>query len=51
MNGLHSRSLLVQAAERRLNNERIPNRGDYILGAVGIVGCVVILILALLGVA
>ena len=30
---------------------RLPNRGDYILGAVGIVGCVVILILNLMGVA
>lgn len=50
MNGLHSRSLLVQAAERRLHNERSPSRGDYILGYVGVVGCAVILILSLMGV-
>lgn len=42
------RSQLLQAAERGLEK---PNRGDYIVAAVGIVGCVVILILNLLGVA
>lgn len=42
------RSALIMEVERR---ERQHNRGDYIVGAVGIVGCVVILILNLLGVA
>lgn len=41
------RSTLIMEVERR---ERQHNRGDYIVGAVGIVGCV-ILILNLLGVA
>ncbi len=44
---LKQRSALLQAAERGLEK---PNRGDYINAAVGIVGCVVILILAVLGV-
>lgn len=41
------RSQLLQAAERGLEK---PNRGDYIIATVGIVGCVVIMILAALGV-
>lgn len=45
---MKQRSQLVRAAERGLEK---PNRGDYIVAAVGIVGCVVILILKLLGVA
>lgn len=45
---MKQRSQLVQVAERGLEK---PNRGDYIVAAVGIVGCVVILILNLLGVA
>ena len=36
---------------RAYNSRPRPNRGDYILGAVGIGGCVVVLILNLLGVA
>lgn len=43
------KSALVQAAERRLESR--PNRGDYIIAAVGIVGCVVMIALRLLGVA
>lgn len=45
------RSQLLQAAERGLNREPSADRGDYIVAAVGIVVCVVILILNLLGVA
>ena len=42
------KSALVQAAERRLESR--PNRGDYIIACVGIVGCVVFVILAAMGV-
>jgi hypothetical protein len=41
------RSPLLKKAERDLDR----NRGDYILAAIGIVGCVVILVLNLMGVA
>jgi hypothetical protein len=47
---MRQRSQLVQVAERGLNREPSADRGDYIVAAVGIVGCVVILILAALGV-
>jgi hypothetical protein len=43
----HIRSMLQKKAERDLEH----NRGDYILAAIGIVGCVVILVLNLMGVA
>ena len=42
---MRQRSQLVRAAERGLDR----NPGDYINAAVGIVGCVVILVLAALG--
>lgn len=42
---MRQRSKLVREAEKRLDH----NRGDYINAAVGIVGCVVIMILAALG--
>lgn len=42
---------LLDAATDGLHREPEPNRGDYIVAAVGIVGVVVILILNLLGVA
>lgn len=48
---MKQRSQLVQVAERGLASEPRANRGDYIVAAVGIVVCVVILILNLLGVA
>ena len=44
---IRQRSALVRAAERGLDPK--PNRGDYILACVGVVGCVVIVILAVLG--
>lgn len=45
------RSALVRVAESGLNREPSGNRGDYILAAIGICGCTLILILNLLGVA
>jgi hypothetical protein len=48
---MKQRSQLVQVAERGLNREPSADRGDYIVAAVGVVVCVVILILNLLGVA
>ena len=42
------RSQLLQAAERELDK---PNRGDYLIAAVSIIGCVVMIALRLLGVA
>lgn len=45
---MKQRSALVRASERGLDPQ--PNRGDYILALVGVVGCVVILILSVLGV-
>ena len=45
---MRQRSALVQAAERGLEPQ--PSRGDYIVAAVGIVGCVVMLVLAVAGV-
>lgn len=43
------KSALARDAERQL--ARSANRGDYILAAIGIVGCVVILILNIMGIA
>ena len=45
---IRQRSALVRAAERGLDPK--PNRGDYLLAFVGIVGCLVIVILAAAGV-
>lgn len=42
------RSQLLQAAERGLEKH---NRGDYLIAAVGVVGCVILLVMNLLGVA
>lgn len=44
---MRQRSKLVREAEKRLDH----NSGDYIIAAVGIVGCAAILILNLMGVA
>lgn len=46
---MRQRSQLVRAAERGLESR--PNRGDYLLAGVGIVGCIVLLALRLAGVA
>ena len=46
---MRQRSQLVRAAERGLATR--PNRGDYLLAGVGIVGCVVMIVLRLLEVA
>jgi hypothetical protein len=46
---IKQRSQLVRAAERGLVTR--PNRGDYLLAGVGIVGCVVMIVLRLLEVA
>lgn len=45
------RSALAQAAERGLYREPAANQGDRINAAVGIAGCLVIIILAAMGVA
>lgn len=45
---MRQRSALVQAAERCLDPQ--PNRGDTIVAIVGVIGCVVFVILAYLGV-
>lgn len=43
------RSMLAIDAERRMCDGEADNVGDALVGAVGIVGCIVLLVLAMLG--